>query len=466
MTDKKNDVKIKSLQQQITSLTGSETFCVLPWIHFATRPNGDMRLCCSANASGAGYDHQVGLVKNETGVPANFGKETPMSAWNNTYMKSVRTTMLDNSIPNSCNKCFEEEDKGIVSKRLWESTTWIADGLDVPELLSETKPDGTVPEKLIYLDLRLGHTCNLKCVMCSPHDSSKWVQDHKKMYPLFKHESLKNQMSWDRDSFNNTWYENPIFWDQLYEQIPNLRQVYFAGGEPLMIKEHKIFLKEIIKQGYANKILIRYNSNGLLLDEETIELWKEFKKVKFAVSIDDIGDRNHYIRYPTDWNTLEKNMHILDNTPNNIHVSIATAIQILNIKTLPELAKWKITQNFKKINFENVYGDIEAGGGIINMHLLYIPTYLSIRCLPENDKAEVRKIFAEFANWLYNTYRQDENFWKINPYGWNRWQAVLDFMDSKDQSHELSAFKEYIHNLDAIRKLKFKDTFPLLSHLV
>jgi sulfatase maturation enzyme AslB (radical SAM superfamily) len=302
--------------------------------------------------------------------------------------------------------------------------------------------------------------------MCSPHDSSKWVQDHKKMYPLFKHESLKNQMSWDVDSFNNTWYENPIFWDQLYEQIPNLRQVYFAGGEPLMIKEHKIFLKEIIKQGYANKILIRYNSNGLLLDEETIELWKEFKKVKFAVSIDDIGDRNHYIRYPTDWNTLEKNMHILDNTPNNIHVSIATAIQILNIKTLPELAKWKITQNFKKINFENVYGDIEAGGGIINMHLLYIPTYLSIRCLPENDKAEVRKIFAEFANWLYNNYRQDENFWKINPYGWNRWQAVLDFMDSKDQSHELSAFKEYIHNLDAIRKLKFKDTFPLLSHLV
>jgi sulfatase maturation enzyme AslB (radical SAM superfamily) len=273
-------------------------------------------------------------------------------------------------------------------------------------------------------------------------------------------------MQWDQSTFNNQWYELPIFWEQLYKQIPYLKQVYFAGGEPLMIKEHKTFLKEIIRQGYADKILVRYNSNGLLLDAETIELWKNFKKVKFAVSIDDVAERNHYIRFPTDWEVLEKNMHILDNTPSNIHVSIATAIQILNIKTLPELAKWKIKQNFKKVNFENVYGDIEAGGGIVNMHLLYIPTYLSIRCLPKEDKAEVRKIFGEFANWLYENYRQDENFWKINPYGWKRWQAVLDFMDAEDQSNELSAFKEYIEKMDVVRKTNFKLTFPGLSHLI
>jgi len=458
--------KLIELKESITKESGSPTFCVLPWIHFATRPNGDMRLCCSANASGAGENHTVGLVKNENGVPANFGRETPMSAWNNQYMKSVRTTMLDGNIPSSCSKCFQEESKGVVSKRVWESATWMMDGLDIKQLIDETQEDGTVPEKLVYLDLRLGHTCNLKCIMCSPHDSSKWVADHKKVYPLFKHDSLKSQMAWDSESFNNHWYENPSFWEQLYEQIPNLRQVYFAGGEPLMIKEHKLLLKEIIRQGYADKILIRYNSNGLLLDEETIELWKSFKKVKFAVSIDDVGERNHYIRFPTDWDTLEKNMHILDNTPSNVHVSIATAIQVLNIKTLPELAKWKINQKFKKINLENVYEDIEAGGGIVNMHLLYIPTFLSLRILPEKDKEEVRKIFNEFKTWLWDNYRQDDNFWKDNPYGWKRWQAVLDFMDAGDQTHELPAFKEYIEKLDTLRGTDFKLTFPLLSHLL
>jgi hypothetical protein len=461
-----NNSKIAEFQNKIETATSSDTFCVLPWIHFATRPNGDMRLCCSANASGANTDHTVGLVKQENGKPANFGKDTPMSAWNNEYMRSVRTTMLDSKIPTSCTKCFEEESKGIVSKRLWETYTWMMDGLDIEELVNQTEEDGIVPEKLVYLDLRLGHTCNLKCIMCSPHDSSKWVADHKKVFPLFENREVRDQMRWDEKSFNNYWYEHPTFWEEMFKQIPNLKQVYFAGGEPLMIKEHKMFLEEIIRQGYADKILIRYNSNGLLISDDIIDLWKHFKKVKFAVSIDDVGDRNHFIRYPTDWNLLETNMHKLDNTPDNIHVSIATAIQILNIKTLPELAKWKITQKFKKINFDNVYEGMLAGGGIVNMHLLYIPTFLSIRCLPEADKKEVREIFADFKQWLWDNYTKDDVFWNVNPYGWKRWQAVLDFMDAEDHTHLLPGFKEYIEKMDIVRKTEFKKVFPNLTHLI
>jgi hypothetical protein len=458
--------KLKEIQVSIENSSGSNTFCALPWIHFATRPNGDMRLCCSANSSGAGNDHTIGLVKNETGQPANFGRETPMSAWNNEYMKSVRTTMREGKIPASCTKCFNEESKGVVSKRIWETYTWMQDGLDVEELIQHTEEDGTVPERLIYLDLRLGHTCNLKCIMCSPHDSSKWVADHKKVFPLFKIQEVKDQMHWDEKTFNNYWYEHPDFWEEMFRQIPNLKQVYFAGGEPLMIKEHKLFLEEIIRQGYADKILIRYNSNGLLISDDIIELWKHFKKVKFAVSIDDVGDRNNFIRYPTDWNILTESMHKLDNTPDNIHVSIATAIQILNIKTLPELAKWKLTQNFKKINLDNVYEGMLPGGGLFNMHLLYIPTFLSIKCLPEKDKQEVNTIFQDFKQWLWDNYTQDDNFWKHNPYGWKRWQSVLDFMNAEDHTHLLPAFKEYIDKMDDVRKTTFKTTFPNLEHLI
>ena len=460
------DTKLGHWQRKISELSNSQTFCVLPWIHFATRPNGDMRLCCNSNSSGAGFDHEIGLVKNETGRPANFGTETPMSAWNNEYMRSVRTTMMEGNIPSSCNKCFDEEHKGVVSKRMWETGTWVEDGIDIPELIAQTQEDGTVPEQLVYLDLRLGHTCNLKCIMCSPHDSSQWVGDHKKVFPLFQHPELKTQMSWDKKSFNNFWHENPDFWKEMYAQIPNLKQVYFAGGEPLMIREHKWFLEEIIRQGYANKILIRYNTNGLLVDDEIIDLWSKFKKVKVGFSIDAVGDRNWYIRYPSEWAIIEKNLHRLDNTPDNIHVSIATAIQILNVKHLADFARWKVTQNFKKINFDNVTGGIQAGGGIFNMHLLYIPTFLSIRCLPEADKQEVRRSFAELANWLHENYRQDEDFWKHNPYGWKRWQAVLDFMDAEDHTDLLPAFKEYINVMDSQRKLNFKETFPELAHLI
>ena len=278
----KEGSRLGDFQREVES-KASCTFCVLPWIHLATRPNGDMRLCCTANASGAGVDHEVGLVKMEDGKPANFARNTPLEAFNNDYMKSVRKTMLKGEIPASCTGCFNEEAQGIVSKRIWETATWMKDeGVDIEELIAQTNEDGTVPEKLQYLDLRLGHTCNIKCVMCSPHDSSKWVADHKKLIPVLQDPEVKRQMQWDRKEFNNKWHEKESFWKELYAQIPNLKQVYFAGGEPLMIKEHKMFIEEIIRQGYQDNVLLRYNSNGILVDEELIDLWSKFRKVKFA----------------------------------------------------------------------------------------------------------------------------------------------------------------------------------------
>jgi len=461
-----DNTELQKYQKEIEKLSNSSTFCALPWIHFATRPNGDMRLCCSANASGAGADHEVGLVKTNSGQPANFGRETPMEAWNSDYMKNVRTTMMSGEVPKSCTKCFEEESKGVVSKRIWETITWHHDDVDIPELIRQTQEDGTVPEKLKYLDLRLGHTCNIKCVMCSPHDSSRWLQDHSKLMNKLKDPNVTRQMQFDKTQFDNKWHEKSTFWEDMYAQIPNLRQVYFAGGEPLMIKEHKQFIEEILRQGYQDKILLRYNSNGLLVDEDLIDMWKRFRKVKFAISMDACYERDEYIRYPTDWQTVERNLHMLDNSPDNITTSLATAIQMLNVKHLPDFMKWKVESGFKKLNFSNVPGGIQMGGGLVNMHLLYIPTFLSIQCLPQEDKREVRERYAEFKDWLWNNYRQDDDFWKHNPYGWKRWEAVMNHMDAEDKSSELNGFREYITELDKIRNLDAKKVFPELGHLL
>ena len=45
---------------------------------------------------------------------------------------------------------------------------------------------------------------------------------------------------------------------------------------------------------------------------------------------------------------IKKNLQILDNTSSNIEVSIATAIQILNIKHIVDFAKWKLSKNYNK----------------------------------------------------------------------------------------------------------------------
>jgi pyruvate-formate lyase-activating enzyme len=461
------ETQLGAWQRQIEQVTGSKSFCVLPWIHLATRPNGDMRICCVANASGAeDGNYTVGLVKNEDGQPANFSRDLPQDAFNNDYMRSVRKTMLAGEIPASCKKCFDEESSGVVSKRVWETGTWYKEGTDIPALIQQTELDGTIPYKLHYIDLRLGHTCNLKCIMCSPHDSSKWVADHKKIYPILQSPLLKKQLKWERGEFNNFWHENPNFWKEIYEQIPNIKQIYFAGGEPLMIREHKMFLEEIIRQDRASDIELRYNSNGLLLDEDIINIWSSFKKVKFGFSIDGMGDRLHYIRYPTEWDVVVKNLHRLDNTPDNIEITIACAVQILNIKHIPDFIKWKVSQNFKKINLNtNIVGDLHAGG-LFSAHLVWIPTWLSLRVLPQQDKEEVKQLFDDLKIWLLENYTTDLNFWENNPYGWKRWQGFIDWMMSEDHTYLLADFKEYICTMDKQRSTDFIKTFPELAHLL
>ena len=458
--------KIQDYIKIIEEKTGSPTFCALPWIHMATRPNGDARVCCVANASGAHTgDHGVGLVKKENGEPANFGRDTPLSAFNNDYMKSIRLTMLDGKIPASCTKCFEEESNGVVSKRLWEMYEWNRDGLDFNKLITGTDSSGAVPPVIRYLDLRLGHTCNLKCVMCSPHDSSRWLQDYDKLVEKTKSKIVIHQVEFNKAEFNNTWYEKPEFWDDVFEQIPHITQLYFAGGEPLMIKEHRRFLDEIIKRGYAKNISLRYNSNGIFVNEDIINVWSQFKQVRYAFSIDAILEKNSYIRYPTDWADIERSLWLMDNTPDNIHCAIACAVQVFNIKHIIDFAKWKLSQGFKKINKFSLDG-YETGGGIINLHLLYIPTFLSARILPQADKDEIALQFAEFKQWLWDNYRQDDNFWKDNAYGWQRWEAILRFVMAEDHSRLLPDFKEYVDNLDSIRGLDAKSVFPELKHLL
>lgn len=465
--DDTNETQLTKWQNQLTEISGSKTFCVLPWIHLATRPNGDMRICCVANASGADTgDYTVGLVKMEHGNSANFGHDLPTRAFNNDYMRSVRKTMLAGKIPMSCTKCFKEEQEGVASKRIWETGSWHYDGVDIPELIRQTDEDGNVPYKLQYLDLRLGHTCNLKCIMCSPHDSSQWVAEHKKVFPIFQSELIKKQMSWDRKDFNNFWHENLEFWEEIYEQIPNIKQLYFAGGEPLMIRAHKTFLLEIIKRGYADKISLRYNTNGLLVDQDIIDVWSHFRKVKVGLSLDGMETRGHYIRYPLDWTTIEKSLDMLDNAPDNIQTNIAFAVQILNIKHVPEFIKWKVKSNFKKVNFDkNAVGQTMAGG-LIGVHLLWIPTWLSLRVLPLQDKIHVRELFLELKQWLWDNYSQDEEFWTTNPYGWKRWESILDWMDAEDHTNLLPDFREYINVMDKQRNTDFKVVFPELQHLL
>lgn len=446
----------------------SKTFCILPWIHFSTRPNGHVRVCCTANASSAGktndkkYGGEIGILKEDDGKPSNLGIHDLKQSWNNNYMKNTRLMMLDGKEPPQCSKCYTEERAGHISKRMWETEYW-SKRIDVQELINNTNDDGSIPIIIPYIDLRFGTTCNLKCIMCSPHDSSMWLSDWKKLYPQIKNKSLKQLCGWREGSGGQgsyNWYKNTtVFWDQLYEQIPHMKQLYFAGGESLIMNKHYELLQKIVDSGYSNQIELRYNSNGTYLPKKLFELWDKFYHVRYHFSIDSIEGMNEYIRFPSNWGKIVKNLNILDNTPDNIEVTIACAVQALNIYYTPELIKWKLSQGFKKVNPDHL------GGGLVNFHLVYHPAFLNVKIFPKWFKEKISEKYENFYDWLIKNHRSDDEFIN-NPYAIGRLKGLIKFMMSDDWSVRMPEFIEYINLMDNIRGTDFRKTFPEMGSLL
>jgi hypothetical protein len=97
--------------------------------------------------------------------------------------------------------------------------------------------------------------------------------------------------------------------------------------------------------------------------------------------------------------------------------------------------------------------------------MLYIPTFLSPRILPKQDKEELRNQLLDFKQWLWDNYTQDDEFWQHNPNGWKRWESILNFVEAEDHSHLLPDFREYATNLDEIRGTDYKTIFPELKDM-
>jgi hypothetical protein len=439
-----------------------------------------MRVCCTANASSVGptndkeHGGMVGILKTEEGKPANLNVSDFQTSWNSAYMRNVRLQMLNGEKPPSCLKCYKEEDAGHNSKRMWETLYW-SKRVSIDKLIDETLEDGSVPPQLAYIDLRFGTKCQLACVMCSPHDSSGWIKEWQQIFPAVENASLKQTMQWNNKGSTNgssyNWHkQNPVFWQQFYEQIPNMQQIYFAGGESLIIEEHYEILEECIRQGHAKNLELRYNSNGVEWRDDLFDLWKEFKLVRFHYSVDSIEQMNDYIRYPSKWERTREVFHILDKqTPNNTEVTIACAVQALNIYYVPDFIRWKLEEGFTKINMW------PFGAGGINYHFVYHPPQLNVKVLPAWFKAECRKKYEKFypwweANWekgipSWHKGKVTYEDWRKASYGIDRLEGMLTFMESEDWSGRLPEMKEYLERVDSVRTINFSETFSEMKDI-
>jgi organic radical activating enzyme len=312
---------------------------MLPWISIETSPIGTTRPCCLA----------IDEIVDDNGNKYDLNTTDLQTVYNSTYMQNLRQQFRAGEKPATCTRCWQEEDAGRASKRIHSR-------IRLKEFIDQIDYSNDKPDQLWFVDLKLGNICNLKCRICGSWSSSKWAHEEISYIPSLKNKKdhlaykFLQQGAWPR--------KTQTFWTNLKELLPNIKYFEFTGGEPFMIQEHFDLLQYAVDQGYAKNIDIHYNTNGTQWPNAH-ELWKHFRRVDIAFSIDNIGDRFEYERYGARWTEVTENIkkfhELRDQYPSKITTQVCMTINIQNVYYLEDLCNWINTQTFNDHYFNMLH---------------------------------------------------------------------------------------------------------------
>jgi organic radical activating enzyme len=408
-------IDLKSLSdRERFLLTESKTFCIYPWIHLHAYPTGEAYPCCHAER-GVG---QVGDCR----------KNTLEEIWTDAPMQQLRQDMLTETPNAACGRCYEQEANGFFSGRKSANKHH---GHHVKKLDEN-------PFEMTYWDIRFSNLCNLKCRSCGHIFSSQWYQDQAKLAGG----------DWkDRNSVLNYAGRTELdMWEQLEPHLDYVEQIYFAGGEPLLMEEHYLILDELVRRKRFDVRLI-YNTNFTHTDlkgRSVFEYWRQFDSVAVGASLDDNGTRGEYIRKGTDWTVVEQNRRSMMQVCPNVDFYISPTLSIMNAWHLPDFHRYMVDQ-----------GLIQAQD--LNVNILQDPLHYRIDIAPEEYKQRLATKYSDHILWL----RDQDSLGRAT----QGFESAVKFMMATDNTHLIDTFWRKTHELDDIRKESWSTFIPELAAL-
>ena len=413
------------------------TLCYLPFIHLEASAIGDVKPCCMTE----------GPVLDSNGKPYNLSTCTLKDAFNSNHMKQMRADFLNGKKPSNCKKCWDEEDQGITSKRLIWGEQFSQKYPELDYVFTNEVTD----KNLVYLDLKLGTICNLKCRICGSMSSSKWAQDEIDVAVEFegvKKSEIKQLAAYKWQKDGNWPRTNDEFWTNLEEILPGVVHLEFTGGEPWLINEHFELLEKAVADGFASGIYLHYNTNGTQLPLHALEnIWPHFKGVKASFSIDDVGKKFEYQRFGAKWDEVNYNINYLcANKLENMTTEICTTLSLFNIRSLIELQEW-----VRRIDRLDTW----------YLNLMHQPGHFNISILPDSAKDEIAHDLLHY-NWngvdRLTAFKLRDDFLK-------EIKSIVEYMyyhKVDDLEHDQAYLHDIIYKIDAIRGQKLMDVDPKL----
>ena len=418
-------------------------------MHQTTSPTGRIRFCCVA--------HDIDIC-HEDGTPMVLGKDTFQDAWNSHYIRDVRRRMVEGKPVKGCEVCYQQEAMGKRSYRQrhnqeWEnklSARYIEKSVD-RSIGNEFRVDG-MP---VYLDLRLGNLCNLKCRMCNPFNS---VQIYNEWISLDEKTDQKYSKFWKKYGMQlakcDQWYESDHFWNSVENYIPHLRKVYMTGGEPTLIKGNYRFLEKCREMGMASRIELFFNLNFTNLRDTFIDAINDFHFTSINASFDGLGSVNDYIRSPSRWEKLKENFEkLLKSVGDRVGIGISPVIQaynVLDIVPLLDFAEDMMEKYDKKI--------------LVDFLSCYHPPFLDLFMLPKNIKTEAVFRLEEFKGRSRFYHGNDGRLFFMKNGIDSMINRLLSCLD-QEEPRLIQDFFDYTKTLDRHRGQSFSETFPELVGL-
>lgn len=365
----------------------SVPLCTLPWTGLDIDSQGGIKPCCKYNQT--------------ISTDIDDYLSSPI-------LKRLQDDFLAGQQPAGCQRCWNDEAAGLSSKRQ----------LDQQYVLN----GDSARDHVKILAITFGNTCNLSCVTCGSFASSKWAQEESRMaerfpsWKFFQHKHAK-------------FYKDDSFLHQIKDLSHNLVHLEISGGEPFFASAdiHKRFLRSLPN---PEKIKIHYITNATVFpDREFWEIWRDFRHIDIQLSLDAVGRKFEYLRYPAVWAQVLENVRRYQQH-DHIQISISHTVSWINILYLPEFLAWCQEQGLPK----PYLGPVAS------------PIHLNLKCLPPEIKEKIRHRLDSFKT---------ESI-----------RNMLNHMDQEDLSQQWPKAREWIDMLDQARSMDFGIVFPEIQELL
>jgi len=426
----------QNIEYQLRVLdTKSTSFCGAKWYNATIFLGAGKTMSCHHNPW-----HDVAY----TDVEKNY-----KALHNTDIKKQQRQQMLDGIRPQGCSYCWDLEDVGSISDRVYKSQLHSERDLDLA-----FKSDSNQDFDLQVLELHFDKVCQMACSYCHAGYSTTWAQDIKENGPYedvetdkrlhYKHERRTEQLfKPDQENpFVEAFYK---WWDKdLHKTLKELR---ILGGEPLLSPHIWKFI-EWFKSKDTQCSLEIVSNLGPKVDIDKFLTVMSDKQAVIMTSMETSGHHAEYIRDGVDYELWCSNVEKCLESDVVKHVTILFTVNALSLFNMTELLEqvevWKSQYGKERVN--------------ISINILRYPVFQNVTVLPKQQRSEL-------ANNLETWCRTHKS--TLTDYEYEQLERLVNYCRIVDEPNNITEvrkdFKSFFAQYDQRRNKDINLTFPELK---